>query len=62
MFIEVFCLELISLKSVLMFAKMHTVPVPSCARLLAPFSSQHFLPVLSQESNGEMHRAGRLKM
>lgn len=34
MFIEVFCLELISLKSVLMFAK---IPVPSCARLLAPF-------------------------
>lgn len=37
MFIEVFYLELISLKSVLMFAKIHTVPVPSCARLLAPF-------------------------
>lgn len=34
MFIEVFCLELISLKSVLTFAK---IPVPSCARLLAPF-------------------------
>ena len=39
MFIEVFYLELISLKSVLMFAKIHTVSVPSCARLLAPFSS-----------------------
>lgn len=37
MFIEVFYLELISLKSVLMFAKIYTVPVPSCARLLAPF-------------------------
>lgn len=37
MFIEVFYLELISLKSVLMFAKIHTVPAPSCARLLAPF-------------------------
>lgn len=37
MFIEVFYLELISLKSVLMFAKIHTVPVPSCVRLLAPF-------------------------
>lgn len=62
MFIEVFYLDLISLKSALMFAKIHRVPTPSCARLLASFSSQHFLPILLQESNGEMHRAGRLKM
>lgn len=40
MFIEVFYLELISLKSVLMFAKMHAVLVPGCVRLLAPFPSQ----------------------
>lgn len=62
MFIKVFYLELIFLKSLLMLAKIHTVTVPSCTRLLAPFSSTHFLPILLQESNGEMHRAGRLKM
>lgn len=61
-FIEVVYLEHISLKSVLMFAKIHAVPIPSCVRLLAPFSSQRFLPVLLQEPNGETHRAGRLKM
>lgn len=59
MFIEVFYLELISLKSVLTLAK---IPVPSCTRLSAPFSSQRFSPILLQESSREMHRAGRLKM
>lgn len=59
MFIKVFYLELISLKSVLTLAK---IPVPSCTRLSAPFSSQRFSPILLQESSREMHRAGRLKM
>lgn len=62
MFIKVFYLELIFLKYLLMLAKIHTVSVPSFTRLLAPFSSPHFVPILLQESNGEMHRAGRLKM
>lgn len=62
MFIEVFCLELVSLKSGLMFAKIHAVPVPSCARLLAPFPSQRFLCLYCCRSPMGKCRAGRLKM